>query len=149
MSTPTVVIEGSSGFWTSATGGLIGATSALLVYGLGQRAARRKERDVSSVEAAGQLLLALNEYDQARHSGMSLALAELDAYRQLRLTAAVYLPRVTDDSAHSAVSQYLSSLEHSGVRSTDGMPVAQEQVNREVKAADEALVAYLSRASRR
>lgn len=150
--TPTVLVAGEFGlaqFSAQVLAALIGAGAALFVYWRSSRAASRRDRHAASVDAAGQLLLAVQAYDLERHGegGFSLAIAEMDAYRRLRVAAAIHVPRLQDAPAQAAVRRLLTSLKSYGPRSTDGQAVEGSQIQRETEAADHALVDYLEQAT--
>lgn len=116
--TPTVLIKnaGIADTIGQIATGLLGVAGGLLVYWLGQRSARAHDRQASSTEAAGQLLIALHAYKEDRNATVGgassfrvMRTAEPEAYAVLRVSAALYVPRLQDERA-KATSRHLQTL---------------------------------------
>jgi hypothetical protein len=131
LTTPTMIIDGNSAieFGGQVLAALIGAGAALLVYFLGQGAARKRQREEDSVRAAGDVLLAMAHYQRmsseekpvpagshphfARFMSRTL---EPEAFELLRAAVAIHTPRVTDRPAREAVKALVSHLAITGWR---------------------------------
>jgi hypothetical protein len=137
LDTPTIVTDGynAAEFGAQVLAALIGAGAALLVYFLGQRAARAQQREEDSLRAAGDILLALAHYQRmsseevppptGTHPDFARFMRrtrEPEAFELLRASVAIHAPRVSDRPARDAAKALVAHMGTIGSRRPEPEP---------------------------
>lgn len=130
--------------------GGLGVGGALLVFWLSQKVGRDQRREDDSIRAAGELLIAMAEYQRLRVERVDpppgtapffvpvfTTDRESEGYQHLRTAAAIYLPRLSDELSRTALRKLLEHLARYGWRAPDPFEGDSAEERAAVRAAED------------